>query len=240
MSRIIQNIAYVTQTPHLKFKDLQGMVAAWQSQLTNDYLPVWGRRTNVIAVKSKSAIPHGFWPAYVKDDIGEPGAAGYHTDENNQPVIYVQWNGMDETSITGSHENLETASDPQGNKLIKVNLPGVGPAMMLCEIGDPCEALSYKINGFSVSDFLRPAWYGYDEQDPPGSKLTFLDSIKTPCTLIRDGYFSYLTPDGNWHQQTWFSGNSPTTVDLGPDAAREPDQSLREWIDQLTRKHRAK
>ncbi len=238
MSKVTQqNIAVVSQTPQLKFSDLQGMCAAHQKQLANDYFPIWKRPTNVIAVKSKSAIPHGFWPAYVRDDIGEPGAAGYHTNENNQPVIYIQFDG-DNTSLTLSHEGLETASDSQGNKLIKVTLPKVGPVMMLCEIGDPCEEKFYMVDGFKMSDFLRPAWYGYDDQDPPGSKLTFLNTIKTPCSLIRGGYFSYLTPDGTWWQQTWFSGSRPKTVNLGKDEGRKPDQSLREWIDQITSKRK--
>ncbi len=231
--KLQQNIAVTSMTHQLRFEDLQRMVAAVQKQLTRDYYPVWQRPTNVVAVRWGDPWPHGYWHAYIKDSIGAPGASGYHTDKNRQPQIFVQWNGFENTAITLSHECLEAATDPFGNRLITANLPGIGACSVLAEIADPPEAESYLIDGVPVSDFITPEWY--DSEKLPGVRYSFLDRIERPCSLIYGGYVSYIKPGGEWEQQTWFDGSSPAVRSLGSaEMGRFASESLREWIDRVT------
>lgn len=237
MSKFNQQIGVVSQTAQLPFGEVQRICEAIDRQMVEHHYPAWGRTTRVTAFESLDKIPIGFWPAVIKDDIGEPGASGFHSDNNNQPFIEVQFTG-DDTSVSLSHECLEIAPDPFGNRLIVANLPSIGECHVLCEIGDPCERQTYEIDGVKVSDFILPEWYDAEKTD--GVKYTYLNSIDWPCTINEGGYCSFIDTDGQWGQITWFSGHQPITRNFSDTEDRLPDENLREWIDRVTRAHRAK
>lgn len=233
MSHIENRIAVVSQTKQLAFSQAQDMCAAVDEQLSLDAYPIWGRRTHVLAVKDAKSIPQGYWPAYIQDDIHEPGAAGYHSDRNNQPIIFVQYDG-DNTSLTLSHECVETIPDPFGNRLINVSHPTLGAIQILCEICDPPEEVSYLKKGIKCSDFILPEWY--DSTPGAMSTYSFTGACKTPLTLLPGGYFSFIQK-GKWKQATLFSGAKPVIRTLGkPDATL----MLREWVDKEAALFKAK
>lgn len=225
-----QNIAVYSTSSKVSLADVEDMVAAINTQIKRDYRPIWGRTGNVVAVADKSAVPAGYTPAAIMDDIGEPGALGFHTDENNQPQIFIDVN--DETSVTLSHEVLECLTDPSGNRLIAVVLRGER-VMLLCEVCDPNEAESYEIGGVAVSNFYKPEYF--DGFTTAGFKYDFLEKNSAPLYCNIGGYISYMK-NGEWYQDTFFDGDQPVT--RGPlSMTRLPNQSLREMIDQYMMIH---
>lgn len=234
MSKLANHIGVVSQSRHMSFSQVQDICAAIELQLSEDAYHVWGRRTHITAFNDLRSVPHGYWRAFIQDDIHEPGAAGYHTDENNQPVIFVQYDG-DDTSLTLSHEAVESIPDPFGNRLIPVNHPEYGAIQILCEICDPPEdvVFSYKRNGIKVSDFIRPEWYDTFTTDV--MTYSFNGHCKRPLQLLPGGYYSFIQ-DGLWKQATWFNGDVPIVRTLGK---VDPTQMLREWIDSQTAEFKA-
>ncbi len=217
----------------LSFSQMEDMCAGIDAQLHEDAYPHWGRKTHILPFRNPKDAPQGFWPALIKDDINEPGAAGFHTDEHNQPKIYVQFAGED-TSFTLSHEATETVPDPFGNRLIPVNHPTLGHIRILCEIADPPEEVSYRKKGIKVSDFITPEWY--DIARTEGTKYSFTGACKNPLELLPGGYFSFIR-NGRWEQATRFNGDAPTSIRvLG---MLDPTKMLREWIDELTRAYKS-
>ncbi len=228
----LARFALISQSAHLSFDQVKAIASAINAQLREDFTPLWGRSGQVLALASAEELPQGAWPVYIRDRLDEPGALGYHTDIHGQPVAYVQYDG-DQTGVTVSHEILETMADPFGNRFTVPRDLGKkwGVCQILLEDCDPCEAITYKKGGIDVSDFLRPEWY--DQDYIKGHKYTFLSSIDRPLRIIPGGYFSFMDRNHHWHQQTWFGGNEPIYSTLG--RKQDKTQSVREWIDQLTR-----
>ena len=89
------------------------------------------------AFDSLDDLPLDYWPVIIKDDIGDPTAAGYHEDQHGQPFALVQhgqgW------SLTASHEVLEMLADPFGRRLVAGESPvrGQGRVKFLVEVCDP-------------------------------------------------------------------------------------------------------
>ncbi len=231
--KIENHIGVVSQSKQLTFSQVGDICAAVDEQLSLDVFPIWGRRTHVAAFKDVKSIPVGYWPALIMDDIKEPGAAGYHSDKNNQPTIFVQYDGED-TALTLSHECVETPPDPFGNRLISVVHPTLGAIRVLCEICDPPEEVSYLKKGIKVSDFITPEWY--DAKATPGVRYSFTGSVKEPLTLLPGGYFSFMQK-GKWKQATWFYGPKPAIRTLGK---VDETKMLREWVDNSTAIFKAK
>src|SRR5271156_4305824 len=99
------HVALVSDTQAVSFSDIANVSAALQKQVTRDFGPVWDVNATVDAFENLEAVPVDYWPVIVKDDIDQPGAAGYHTDNNGQPFSLVQ---ADATwALTVSHECLE-------------------------------------------------------------------------------------------------------------------------------------
>ncbi len=180
-----------------------------------------------------------YWPVIVKDDINQPGAAGYHTDNNGQPFSLVQADGT--WALTASHECLEMLADPFGNRTIAGVPPpqATGKAkklprvLYLVEVCDPCEddSLSYQANGVGVSDFITPHYY--DPAVSPSIQYSFGGNIKSPHQVLNGGYVSFGDPTTNiWYQVVVQNGKA-STRSLG--VMNTSGKSLRETIDKKVR-----
>ncbi|WP_094710182.1 hypothetical protein [Hahella sp. CCB-MM4] len=230
-------VALVSQTTNLPNWQVQMVAAALQIQISRDFTPIWGIDATVSAFDMLDDVPAGYWPILIKDNIGFPGAAGIHLDQNKQPFGLVQYSNR--WSLTASHEILEILVDPMGNRTISA--PSIkseqGYVQYLMEVCDPSEAESftYQINGVIVSDFYTPDFF---LPRPSGNvRYSFTGAIEAPRTILKGGYISWRDPSTNhWWQQTWFTGDAPTIVDLGvQDTASE---SARTVIDRITTKGR--
>src|ERR687884_701994 len=69
----------------------------------------------VAAFPTLEDVPVGYWPMIVRDDIGQPGAAGIHLDKDGQPFALITMS--DSWSLTASHEMLEMRSEEHTSEL---------------------------------------------------------------------------------------------------------------------------
>lgn len=234
------HFAIITKSRHVSFADLKRIAQACDTQMKEDFYPIWQRHADVAAYTSASAIPAHAWKVTIMDDIGQPGALGFHQDEFGQPVCYVAAQGGDiaAISVTCSHEIIEATCDPFGNRLIAAAHPmNTGERVrILCEPCDPSEASSYSRHGnLPVSDFYFPEWF--DDTRTDGQKYSFMNMLPEPRTLIAGGYLSFVASDSQWYQVTWFNGSQ--AILEGPfNWQRKAHQSLRSMVDEQTRLRR--
>jgi hypothetical protein len=242
MSTLPHQVALVSDTPAVSFSDVSAVAAALQKQATRDFGPIWQVNATVSAFAALESVPVDYWPVIVRANIDQPGAAGYHTDDNGQPFSLVE--ADDQWQLTASHETLEMLADPFGNRTIAGAPPPQAPAPLsalgrvtyLVEVCDPCEdaQFAYGVNGQQLSDFITPHYY--DPNGATGTQYSFRGNIHAPHTVLESGYISFGNPVTN----EWFQilvENSQTKVqDLGK--LTRNGRSLRETIDDLVRDKR--
>lgn len=232
---LTKNLALVSDTTKLTAADLTKVGSALQKQATRDFGPLWGIEATVSPFARLEDVPIDYWPIIVRDDIGVSGAAGVHEDKNGQPFSLVQYST--DWSLTASHEMLEMLADPFGKRLVAGKAPAGAPKAasgrvnFLVEVGDPSESaeFGYTVNGVLVSDFYTPHFF-----DPVRSavRYSFTDAIKSPRTILRGGYLSWVVPATNeWFQIVWFGTPQPHFRSLG---ILKGKGSLRSQIDALT------
>lgn len=239
MSNLPHQIALVSDTSAVNFSDVSAVAAALQKQATRDFAPVWNIQGTVSAFDSLESVPVDYWPVIIRDDIDQPGAAGYHTDDNGQPFALVQ--ADDSWQLTASHETLEMLADPFGNRTVAGSPPPQAPRQIsglqrvtyLVEVCDPCEdaQFSYSVNGQPLSDFLTPHFF-----DPNGSKGTlcsFRGHIQEPHTVMEGGYVSFGNPVTNEWYQIMVNNGQAQLQSLGK--LQRNGRSLRETIDAQVR-----
>lgn len=239
------HVALVDDTGEYGLTKLQALAGALNEQIQADFAPVWKVAATVGAY---AKAPAGTWAVHIKRSLNQPGALGYHTDKNRQPIAYVEL--TDTVEVTVSHETLEMLADPYGSRPHKAQLPqglaakfgqfGLGSptdqVSYLLEVCDPCEETSYPVGGIELSDFLLPPFY----RSAPGPHVQY--SHAGGCTLPRQvangGYVSFSNPEtGEWFQ-VFNEGGQLQVSDLGQfDASRYG--SLREWTDEHARNHRS-
>jgi hypothetical protein len=239
MSTLPHQVALVSDTPTVSFSDVSAVAAALQKQATRDFAPLWQVNATVSAFDALESVPVDYWPVIIRDDIDQPGAAGYHTDDNGQPFSLVQ--ADDQWQLTASHETLEMLADPFGNRTIAGSPPPQAPrpigtlrrVVYLVEVCDPCEdaQFAYGVNGQQLSDFITPHYY-----DPPGATgalYSFRGNIKGPHTVLDNGYVSFGNPVTNeWYQIIVDNGQAQLRT-LGK--LNRNGRSLRETIDEMVR-----
>jgi hypothetical protein len=222
-------LALVSETERVSSSELARVAAALNKQATRDITQLWGVQASVDAFINLEDVPLGYWPMVVRDDIGFPGAAGIHLDEDGQPFALIQHSNS--WSLTASHEAVEMMVDPLGDRLI------AGPSLKedqgrveyLVEVADPSEAaqFGYTINGILMSDFYGPRFF--DPVAAQGVQYSFTGAITEPRQVLRGGYISWHEPiSGHWWQLLYFEAE-PEFLDLGRlDLA---GQSIRSLID---------
>jgi hypothetical protein len=240
MSKLTPHVALVPDSPSVTLANISAVAAAIQKQVTRDFGPVWGIDATVDSFDKLESVPVDYWPVIVRDDIKEPGAAGYHTDDNGQPFSLVQADPGWE--LTASHEALEMLADPFGNRTVAGPPPSGAPKPIsnfkrvtyLVEVCDPCESdqCSYEVNGVQLSDFITPHYY--DPNGATGAQYSFRGNIKEPHTVLEGGYVSFANPvDNNWYQIIVQNGKTHVR-NLGVIQANK-GKSLRELVDRAVR-----
>jgi hypothetical protein len=219
-------IGLVSESASVNFSDAVEVAGALQRQGIEDLQPAWTHATAVVqAFPTVGQVLPGYWPIIVRDDIDAPGAAGYHSDTRGNPYALV---AADSTwSFTASHEFLEMACDPFGSRLYRAPSPDPDavqphPVEILLELGDPCEAYCYTINGVQVSDFILHQ-YGNGHTGP----YDRLGLITKPREVLDGGYLSWRELTGEWKQLTNFGTTEVVSLGWKPAADH---RSLREWV----------
>lgn len=232
------HVAIVSDESSITAAELANVAGALSKQISRDFGPIWEVNADVAAYEALEAVPLDYWPIIIKDDIGDPSAAGYHEDKHGQPLALVKYDSS--WSLTASHECLEMLADPFGRRVIAGESPvkNQGRVNFLVEVCDPCEAseCAYTINGVQVSDFYTPHFF--DPVQSAGVRYSYTGKLDAPRQVLKDGYLSWYVPAlRQWWQRTWF-GSQPS--DAAIQNLNLSGTNVRAAIDRLTEVKRAK
>jgi hypothetical protein len=235
------HVALVDDTKTLDAQELAIAAGALNSQVQNDVARVWGVAATVGAYQTP---PPQTWTIHLQAKLDQPGALGYHSDDNNQPDAFVVLD--DSWTVSVSHELIEMLVDPFGSRMTSARLPqNVPPQQVglaaatdrvhyLLEPCDPCEASNYPVGGVPVSDFLLPAWY---RSAPVACEhYSHTGYCVQPRQVANGGYVSF-TADGSTWYQCFNEGGTLQVQDLGK-FDKASYGGLREWVDEKAREHR--
>jgi hypothetical protein len=177
--------------------DFDALIAAMQVYVDKYVVPVWN--TPAKLVKSKGYLKKA-WAIVFLDDSDQDGALAYHDltpDGMPQSKVFVKTtieNG-DLVSVSASHELVEMLVDPA------INMMTTGPdpkATYAYESADPVEALSFKVNGIPMSDFVFPSYF--EDFHPKGSVVfDQMKKVTKPFEILGGGY-QIVFKNGKWTQ----------------------------------------
>jgi hypothetical protein len=177
--------------------DLDALIAAMQAYVTQHVTPVWG--TPAKLVKSTDFLKNA-WAMVFLDDADAPGALAYHDlTPAGLPLskVFVRTTINDGAlvSVSASHELVEMLVDPA------INMMTTGPdpkVIYAYESADPVEALSFKVNGIEMSDFVYPAYFEVFHK--AGSvKFDHQGKVEKPFQILSGGY-QIIFKNGKWSQ----------------------------------------
>ena len=194
---IIPTIACFNQAKTALGVDLDKLIAAMQEYVDKHIAPVWG--TPAKLVKSTNFLKDA-WAVVFLDDADAPDALAYHDlTPAGLPLskVFVRTtiqNG-DLVSVSASHELVEMLVDPAINLMIT----GPNPKLVYAyESADPVEALSFKVNGIPMSDFVYPSYFE-NFHKAKSVKFDHLNKVKKPFEILAGGY-QIIFENGKWKQ----------------------------------------
>lgn len=235
MSALIRQVALVSVSPQVSSTTVMQISAALQKQATRDLGPIWDVSATVDSFEKLAQVPVGTWPIIIGGKV-PPGAGGYHTDDNGQPLALVRAsNDLGVLCQTCSHEMIEMLVDPFGSRFVPGDspMPDQGRVNFLVEACDPSEAaeFGYTINNLLVSDFYTPNYF--DPVQSADVRYSFTGAITEPRQVLQGGYLSWQEPiSKHYFQEQRFSPGDPNFVDLG--APTDASLAPREFIDRKT------
>jgi hypothetical protein len=177
--------------------DFGALIAAMQVFVDRHVAPVWG--TPARLVRSKGFVK-GAWAMVFLDDADQPGALAYHDltpDGLPQSKVFVKTTieNHDLVSVSASHELVEMIVDPA------INLMTTGPdprTIYAYESADPVEALSFRVNGIPMSDFVYPSYF--EDFHKAGSvQFDRMSKVRKPFQVLAGGY-QIVFKNGKWSQ----------------------------------------
>jgi hypothetical protein len=232
----VPTVALISQSTKVSQSDLAGYVAPYQTYIDSWITKYYSTAKAKVVAPTNGRAPTGAWIMHYLDNLNQPGALGYHSDSHHKPVAYID--ASQDPLFTGSHELAEMLGDPMGNNTYTA--PSPDPAdqgkevEILDELCDPCEDNSFaiEVDGVSLSDFITPNF-----GNGTGGPYDAAEKLTKPREVAVNGYISWI--DGYvWKQATNFSGQGFQVRVLGQsDQAKAEGKSLREWVDEQTRKY---
>lgn len=235
-------VAIVDETGKIDPAELARYAGAQGEQVSNEFANAWphAARAKVIA----AAPGPRQWAVRIRQRLDEPGALGYHTDDNGVPVSYVML--TKDWTVTASHETLEMLCDPSGSYTHSARVPqginyrdvGLKHASTyvhyLVEVCDPCERTSYEVQGVELSDFLLPTYYRTTLK--AGAAYSYAGGVGAPRQVASGGYVSFAREDHEWFQ-VMSRGGTLQLEDIGR-FDRQEFATLREFTDAKARELR--
>ena len=177
--------------------DFDDLIAAMQEYVDKFVAPIWA--TPAKLMKSTGFVK-GAWAMVFLDDADQPGALAYHDltpDGLPQSKVFVKTtidNG-DLVSVSASHELVEMLVDPA------INLMSTGPdpkVVYAYESADPVEALSFKVQGIPMSDFVYPSYFE-EFHKPKSVRFDQMNKVTKPFQILSGGY-QIILKNGKWSE----------------------------------------
>jgi len=195
-------IVIINKCSVLSDDNIQSVIPAVQAQVSEDFKSIWNIDATVHFLGKGQKAAKGIWPLYILDHSDQPGALGYHVDENGRIEGKVfaaddQRYGVSWT-VDLTHELLEMLGDPTTETII--DLPD--GRQCIREVCDAVEddSIAYVKNGVLVSDFVTPAYFF----EGKGAPYDFCKKLTGPApSLTPGGYLGIYDPTtGQWSQVT--------------------------------------
>jgi hypothetical protein len=234
MAALIRQVALVSIDAQVPPATVMRISAALQKQATRDLGPLWEVSATVDAFDKLGDVPVGTWPIIIGGNV-PPGAGGFHTDDNGQPLALVRaYDDINTLCQVCSHEMLEMLVDPFGSRFVPGDspMPDQGRVNFLVEVCDPSEAakFGYTVNNLLVSDFYTPQYF--DPVQSASVRYSLTGAIAEPRQVLQGGYLSWQDPvSKHFFQERRIETVEPQFEDLGmPDASMTP----REFVDRAT------
>ena len=177
--------------------DFDALVGALQRYVDEHVAPVWGTPARLIRT---AGFVKKAWALVLLDDADQPGALAYH---NLTPAglplakVFVRTTLASGGSlgVSASHELVEMLVDPA------INMLTTGPAagtFYAYESADPVEALSFRVDGIEMSDFVYPAYFEAFRK-PGSTHFDHLHAVRRPFQVLPGGY-QIVCRNGRWSQ----------------------------------------
>lgn len=203
----VQNLA----PRYISSAEIRHDIPAWERAVNTQFAPLWHSEHYRIVLR-KGPAPKGSISAVFVKRGPIKGALAYHTVENGVPRIVV-YAGTDDyygygNSVSFTHELFELAADapisvtnqgwpydwvwlqkPQGFERV----PQDEGTVWAQEVCDPVEALSYRVDGVEISDFVTPNWFS----DDVNGGFDYMGAVQQPFTILAGGYAQY------WNGMQW-------------------------------------
>jgi hypothetical protein len=234
MSALIRQVALVSITDAVPAATVMQISAALQKQATRDLAPIWDVSATVDPFERLGQVPVGTWPIVIGGKV-PPGAGGFHTDDNGQPLSLVRASSdINVLCQTCSHEMIEMLVDPFGSRFVAGDspMPDQGRVNFLVEACDPSEGaqFGYTVNNLLMSDFYTPHYF--DPVQQAGVRYSFTGAITEPRQVLQGGYLSWQDPvSGHFFQERRIDTVEPEFKDLG---VLTGNVAPREFIDRAT------
>jgi hypothetical protein len=184
--------------------EVKRSLPAFQRQVSDDFCSTWGIDATLKWFPKKASIPKDAWLLGIFNNSDEAGALGYHDlTRSGQPLSKVfAKTTIDDGglwTVTTSHEILEMLADPNINLCAFDEHAHRLYAYEVCDAVE-ADALGYKIDGVTVSDFVLPGWF--EPLHPAkGEQFAFKSKVRAPFELLPGGYISYYDLRGGGWQQ---------------------------------------
>lgn len=205
-----RKIAVLNKSTQVTQDQLNAVCEAVQTQLDQDWQPVWNTHAKLEIFAHMDQVPANYWILEVLDNSDWDQALGYHGDQAyTEPYgkVFVKdalAAGQD-WSVTFSHEVLEMMGNPWVNLTV---LHAPDPNKLFLYALECCDAVqndtyAYKINSVWVSNFQYPAWF--ETQSSPNAKLDQGGHCKQSFQILPGGYMPVLNIRTNSNWQSIYS-----------------------------------
>ncbi len=215
-------ISVINESTLLSDSAVSAILPALQTQWNRDLASVWSVEEVSLALvpKSTQPAPGSYWMVFL-DNSDQAGALGYHDlTPEGLPLakIFVETanEAGEPVNLVASHEMCEMAVDPYINCAFQ-DLSGYFWAGEVC---DPVEApqYAYQIDGVTVSDFVTPAYFGYEYASGP---YDFKGYASGPFVVLPGGYAQVFVPRFGWIQITGDDASKGSRAYPHPGSRRE-------------------
>jgi len=196
-------IAVINESSAITNQEVQAMLPAFDTQWNKDLDSVWGVGAASFRFVPKGTPPAGgaWWVVFL-DNSDQADALAYHDLTNEGlPIskVFVKTILADKANVSvgATHEICEMAVDPWLNGAYQ-DSDGIFWAGEVC---DPVEddQYGYQIGSTLVSDFVSPAWYGYQHAQ---GDIDFKHHAQTAFQVLTGGYAQKFDPQQGWQQVT--------------------------------------
>ena len=178
---------------------LDTLVGAMQRFVDQQFAPVWGTPARLVPT---TGFQKKAWALVFLDDADAANALAYHElTPDGLPIskVFVRTilGARESVSVSATHELVEMLVDPA------INLLSTGPdpkTTYAYETADPVEALSFKVDGVAMTDFVYPAYFEVFRK-PRSARFDHLNKVTRPFQVLAGGY-QIVFRNGKWSDVT--------------------------------------